>query len=56
VRSVAESQFALRSFGSMLVAVLVDGEMVTMLALGEAMPGVSVGIDDHFRNGGVALT
>lgn len=56
VRSVAESQFALRSFGSMLVAVLVDGEMVTTLALGEAMPGVSVGIDDHFRNGGVALT
>lgn len=56
VRSVAESQFALRGFASMLVVVLVDGEAVATLALGEAMPGVLLGIDDHFRNGGVALT
>jgi len=56
VRSVAENQFSLRNFGSMLVAVLIDGEAVATLALGEAMPGVSLGIDDHFRNGGVALT
>jgi len=55
LEEIATSQFETRHFNSMLVDVLVDGVPVFTFAQGEAMPGVPVTREGHFRNGAVAL-
>ncbi len=56
LRMMALEQIEKRKLRSLVLQVLVDGEELITLAEGEAMTGVPVTRDGHFRNGAVAIT
>lgn len=55
VRALVHQQVEARSLGSIIVQVRVGGQAVLKIAEGEAMAGVPVTEDGHFRNGAVAI-
>lgn len=56
VHEIAEQQFDRHQLNSLILQVLVNGEVLVTKAMGEAMTGVPATADGHFRNGAIALT
>ncbi len=56
VQKIALDAFDAMKLNALLLEVRIDGEPLITLAHGEAMPGVPLTTDGHFRNGAVALT
>lgn len=55
LRAIADDHFRQRHLRSLVVKLLIGGEDVMSMVVGESMTGVPATLDGHFRNGAVAI-